>query len=125
MFGSATGAPARARTWQLVLFALWLAWVTNFMVRSALSPGLVGIRGDFSLSHSQGGLLASGFLAGYCSMLLPGGLLGDRVGRRRMVILASLGWTISALLIGLAPQLPGPAPPHGGAGRRDGHLQRQ
>jgi len=97
---------ARGGGWQLVLFALWLAWLTNFMVRSALSPGLIGIRADFGLSHGQGGLLASGFLVGYCAMLLPGGLLGDRVGRRRMVILASLGWTISALLIGLAPNYP-------------------
>jgi predicted MFS family arabinose efflux permease len=92
--------------WQRALFAIWLAWVSNFMVRSALAPGLVGIRADFQLSHGEGGLLATGFLAGYCATLLPGGLLGDRVGRRKMVILAALGWTIISLLIGLAPSYP-------------------
>lgn len=101
-----TRTVTRTSAWQLVLFALWLAWVSNFMVRSALSPSLVGIRADFGLSHGRGGLLATGFLAGYCAMLLPGGLLGDRFGRRRMVILASLGWTIASFSIGLAPSYP-------------------
>jgi len=104
--GRGKGEGERTGGWQLVLFALWLAWVSNFMVRSALSPSLVGIRADFGLSYAGGGLLATGFLAGYCAMLLPGGLLGDRVGRRTMVILSSSGWTIASFSIGLAPSYP-------------------
>jgi predicted MFS family arabinose efflux permease len=97
---------AGTQRWRLALFAIWLAWVSNFMVRSALAPGMVGIRADFRLSHGEGGLLATGFGVGYCAMMLPGGLLGDWLGRRPMVIFASLGWTALSLLIGLAPSYP-------------------
>lgn len=93
----------RGAPWQVVLLSIWLGWVTNFMVRSALAPGMVGIRQDFGLDHAEGGLLATGFLLGYAVMVLPGGLLGDRVGRRPMVLGASLGWAAGAVLIGLAP----------------------
>ncbi len=96
--------PSRRRiSWQAVLAALWFAWVSNFMVRSALAPALVRIRSEFQLDHAQAGLLATSFLAGYSLMLLPGGLLGDHVGRRGMVIVASFGWAAISLLIGLAP----------------------
>lgn len=77
------------------------------MVRSALAPGLVGIRDEFGLTYAQGGLLATGFLAGYSLTLLPAGLLGDRVGRRRMVLFASLGWTVASLAIGLTASVAG------------------
>jgi predicted MFS family arabinose efflux permease len=92
--------------WQLVLAALWLAWVTNLMVRSALAPSLVEIRSEFGLTHSQAGLLATSFLIGYTTMMLPGGIVGGWLGRRRMVIGTTLGWTLGALLIGLAPAFP-------------------
>lgn len=104
--GPVTSPPsviAPGAAWQTVLLAIWMAWVSNFMVRTALAPGLVGIRAEFGLSHAEGGLLATAFLCGYCVMLLPGGLLGDRFGRRRMVLIASFGWAAASLLIGLAP----------------------
>lgn len=92
-----------ARHWTAVLFALWLGQATNFMMRSGLAPALVSIRADLRLSYAEGGLLATGFLIGYLAAMLPGGLAGDQLGRRRIVIAAAVGWCLVTALIGLAP----------------------
>lgn len=50
--------------------------------------------------------MATSFLIGYTTMMLPGGIVGGWLGRRRMVIGTALGWTLGALFIGLAPAFP-------------------
>ena len=77
-------------------------WVTNYMVRSSLSPLLIPILQEFKLTYAQAGILATAFFYAYTFMQLPAGHLGDRLGRKVVLILCTSWWGLMSLLTGLA-----------------------
>jgi MFS family permease len=77
-------------------------WVTNYMVRSSLSPLLIPILQEFKLTYAQAGILATAFFYAYTFMQLPAGHLGDRLGRKVVLVLCTSWWGIMSLLTGLA-----------------------
>ena len=77
-------------------------WVTNYMVRSSLSPLLIPILQEFKLTYAQGGILATAFFYAYTFMQLPAGHLGDRLGRKVVLVLCTSWWGLMSLLTGLA-----------------------
>ena len=84
--------------WAIMIFG----WVTNYMVRSGLSPLLIPILQEFKLTYAQAGILATAFFYAYTFMQLPAGHLGDRLGRKIVLILCTSWWGIMSLLTGLA-----------------------
>ncbi|MDP2937336.1 MAG: MFS transporter [Dehalococcoidia bacterium] len=86
------------KIWLVMVFG----WVTNYMVRNGLSPVLIPIMDEFGLSHAEAGFLATAFFYSYTMMQLPAGNLGDRLGKKTIVVLAALGWAISSLVTGMA-----------------------
>src|SRR5213593_3583555 len=86
----------------LVWFLLIFAWATNFVIRIGFSALLPSIIAELQLSYARAGLLASAFFYAYVLMQLPAGLLGDRFGRRRILVLGLLGGALAAGLTGLA-----------------------
>jgi MFS family permease len=84
--------------WAIMIFG----WVTNYMVRSGLSPLLIPIIQEFKLSYAQAGILATAFFYAYTFMQLPAGHLGDRLGRKVVLVLSTSGWGLMSLLTGLA-----------------------
>jgi predicted MFS family arabinose efflux permease len=84
--------------WLLLIFA----WAANFVIRIGFSALLPSIMSELSLSYTRAGLLASAFFYAYVIMQIPSGLLGDRYGRRRILLLGLLGGALSAGLTGLA-----------------------
>ena len=85
-----------------VWLALILGWISNYMVRVALSPVLLPLMKEFSLSYAQAGLLASAVFYSYALMQFPAGYLGDRFGKKRILILCILGWGLSSLAMAAA-----------------------
>jgi MFS family permease len=81
------------QVWLVLIFG----WISNYLVRSALSPVLIPLMREFSLTYTQAGLLASAFFYAYALMQFPAGYLGDRLGKKRILILCSLGWGIASL----------------------------
>lgn len=81
-------------------------WITNYMVRMSLPPVLVPMMQEFQLSHSQAGLLATAFFYAYTMMQLPAGHLGDRLGRKSILIFATACTGIMSFLTSLAPSFP-------------------
>ena len=77
-------------------------WVTNYMVRSSLSPLLIPILEEFKLTYAQAGILATAFFYAYTFMQLPAGHLGDRLGRKVVLILCTSWWGLTSLFTGLA-----------------------
>src|SRR5258705_5486995 len=51
---------------------------------------------ELQLSYTRAGLLASAFFYAYVVMQIPSGLLGDRFGRRRILLLGLLGGSLAA-----------------------------
>ena len=86
----------------LVWLLLILAWASNFVIRIGFSALLPSIMGELQLSYTRTGLLASAFFYAYVIMQIPSGLLGDRFGRRRILLLGLLGGALAAGLTGLA-----------------------
>jgi MFS family permease len=89
------------RVWTLLI----VGWICNYVVRMALSPLLEPIMAEFGLTHAEGGFLFSVFFYGYVATQIPGGLLGDRLGRKRVLIGGVLIVAVAAGLTGLAPSL--------------------
>jgi MFS family permease len=93
-----TSVPPYVRVWLLLI----LAWASNFVIRIGFSALLPAIMGELQLSYTRAGLLASAFFYAYVIMQIPSGLLGDRFGRRRILLLGLLGGALAAGLTGLA-----------------------
>jgi sugar phosphate permease len=81
------------QVWLVLIFG----WISSYMVRVALSPVLIPLMKEFSLSFAQAGLLASAVFYSYALMQFPAGYLGDRFGKKRILILCILGWGLASL----------------------------
>src|SRR2546428_4632134 len=108
--------PSYVLVWLLLIFA----WAANFVVRIGFSALLPSIIGELHLSYTRAGLLASAFFYAYVIMQIPSGLLGDRFGRRRILVLGLLGGALSAGLSGPGRSVPPLFPPPGVAGALPG-----
>src|SRR3989442_15317834 len=104
--------PSYVLVWLLFIFA----WAANFVIRIGFSALLPSIIDELQLSYTRAGLLASAFFYAYVIMQIPSGLLGDRWGRRRILVLGLLGGALSAGLTGPAGSFVPPFPPPGGTG---------
>jgi ACS family D-galactonate transporter-like MFS transporter len=82
-------------------------WIGNYIVRMAFSPLLEAVMAEFGLTHAEGGLLFSVFFYGYLAMQVPAGLLGDRFGRKRVLVTGILLVAVAALWTGLSGSLLG------------------
>ena len=87
--------------WALVVFG----WICNYVVRMAFSPLLEPVMAEFGLSHAEGGLLFSVFFYGYIAMQVPAGFLGDRFGRKRVLVIGILLVAGAACVTGLSRTL--------------------
>jgi MFS family permease len=87
--------------WALLVFG----WIANYMVRMAFSPLLEPVRAEFALSHAEAGFLFSVFFYGYVAMQVPAGWLGDRFGRKRVLVSGILLVAVASVATGLARTL--------------------
>ena len=94
--------PSRAETYRLIA-GLSFGWVIVFGGMSALNPLLPFFRAEFQLSGSQTGLLTSFFTLPYLLMQIPGGLLADRFGAKRLLVVMLLFAGLNLTVLGLWP----------------------
>lgn len=85
-----------------ILAALFCAWLVSYIDRTAISLALVHIGQDLNLNATQLGLAISAFFVGYALMQIPGGLLADKFGSKRLIITAVIVWSVFTALSGLA-----------------------
>jgi MFS family permease len=90
--------PPYILVWALLVYA----WIANYLVRMALPPLLAPIMTELRLSFREAGVLASAFFYAYMAMQLPAGMMGDRLGRRRVVISGLLLGAVASVATGLA-----------------------
>src|SRR3990170_3450276 len=80
-------------------------WICNYLIRMALSSLLPPIIEEFGLSYTSAGFLSTGFFYAYMAMQLPAGVLGDRFGRKRLLLAGVLLGAVASALTGLATSL--------------------
>ena len=103
--------PLSPRETYRLIAGLAFGWVIVFGGISAINPLLPFVRAEFRLSGSEAGLLTSLFTLPYLLMQIPAGMLADRFGARRVLIvmltIAGLSLTASGLwplgLLAFAP----------------------
>jgi MFS family permease len=90
--------PSPSLVWGLLVYA----WVANYLIRMALSALLPLIMAELALSYTGAGFLASAFFYAYTVMQLPAGFLGDRLGRKRVLLGGIVLGAFASVLTGLA-----------------------
>ena len=89
-----------------VLAVLWLCWLFSFLDRMVITIALPFIGEDLNLNATSQGLLLSMFFAGYALFQIPGGMLSDKFGFRRVVSVAITWWSVFTSLTGLMFSFP-------------------
>jgi len=108
MLGTASqarlGAEGRAeRTYLQRLVALFCAgWAVIYVDRTILYPLLTVIASDFGLTGFQTGLISGTYFTLYVAAMLPAGLLAERLGLKRTLVLFSLVSAVGILGFGVA-----------------------
>lgn len=85
-----------------VLTILFVTWIVSSVDRMAMSVALPYISSEFLLTPIQSGLLLSTFFAGYSLSQIPGGLLADRFGVRKVATAAMIWWSAFTAVTGAA-----------------------
>lgn len=87
--------------WELVLL-LWLAFFFNQADRQIFNIVLPSLRDDLGLIDADMGLIASIFTLFYGLMVPIGGIMGDRINKKYILIISLLVWSTATLTTGLS-----------------------
>jgi len=80
-----------------IWFVMAFGWVSLYVVRMGIAPVLGMIMEEFHISYATAGSLFSAIFLSYTLMQVPSGYLGDRFGRRKILILCTLLWFFFSL----------------------------
>jgi predicted MFS family arabinose efflux permease len=94
--------PASARPYVVVWLVLVFAWTANFTIRVAFAALLPFVMRDLNLTYTRAGVLAAAFFYAYALGQLPAGVLGDRFGRRRVLVVGLAVGAVACALTGFA-----------------------
>jgi sugar phosphate permease len=92
--------PRVKRAQRAALTLLVIAGTLNYIDRATLSVANPLIRNELGLSLADMGLLLSAFLWAYAFFQLPGGVLVDRVGPRRLLAAGLTVWSLAQAAAG-------------------------
>lgn len=102
--GTDAGLAAVRRRTQWTLLAVMMLSVflatANFFIVNVATPA---IQSGLDAGFSGIQFVISGYSLAYAVALIIGGRLGDRIGRKRMLLIGVAGFTIASLACGLAP----------------------
>ncbi|MEK0100561.1 MFS transporter [Streptomyces sp. A475] len=100
-------SPARSRERldrgaRITVALLFGAWLIDYVDRLVINLALPSIGEEFDLSRAEQGLAVSAFVLAYAACQIPGGMLADRFGARRVTCWALLIWSAFTALTGFA-----------------------
>ena len=90
---------------RLVLGLLWIAFFTAYLDRTNVTIAGPALMQHFGFGPAIFGAVLAAFTGGYALMQIPGGMLADRFGAKRVLIAALLIWSLFTGLTGLATSL--------------------
>lgn len=88
-----------------ILAILFLGWVVSYLDRMVMAVAIPYIAQDFSLSPVEVGAVMSAFFFGYALFQIPGGMLADRFGPRRVMVAGISWWTVFTVITGFMHSL--------------------
>lgn len=87
-----------------LLLLLSLGWIFNYAHRMAIPPLIPIIKSELGITNAEAGLLMTALLLPYALVQVPAGYLGDRLGRKRLLVVSIVGYSLSSALIVFARQ---------------------
>jgi sugar phosphate permease len=90
-----------------VVVILFVTWIVSYMDRMVMSVAIPYIAKDFHLRPFAMGGVMSAFFAGYALCQIPGGLLADKFGARRLMVIALVWWSAFTAITGTVGSLAG------------------
>ncbi|MDD1767325.1 MAG: MFS transporter [Methanomassiliicoccales archaeon] len=106
------GTHGRLKPYHVVWIWLFFAWMVCYIDRSITGPVVswmidndVGFMHDAPMPHALGGIIGGMFFAGYMLTQFPAGYLGDRYGRKVMIVISTAWASVTTLMSGLARSL--------------------
>lgn len=96
--------PTRIR-WNLAILMFLISFIA-YMDRVNLSVATPVIMKEFSLTKMDMGLIQTAFFVGYSIMQVPGGIMAEYFGHRRITVLAVLWWSLFTALTAFGKGLP-------------------
>lgn len=93
-----TPLPKPVKVTVSVLFA---CWCVDYLDRMLITIALPHIGAEFDLSNTQKGLLVSSFFLTYTLFQIPGGMLADRFGGKKVAAFSMLTWSLFTALTAL------------------------
>ena len=87
---------------RVVLTLLWIEFFTAYLDRTNISVAGPTLMKSLAISPYLFGYVLAAFTAGYALMQVPGGMLADRFGVRRMLVIALVLWSVFTGLTALA-----------------------
>ncbi|MBP2625395.1 MAG: major facilitator superfamily 1 [Firmicutes bacterium] len=107
--GTNRTTPTEGFRWKVrysVLSILWMGWLFSFLDRMVIGIALPFIGKEFQIDAAAQGLILSTFFAGYALFQIPGGMLADKFGPRRVMAIAIAWWSIFTSITGLVASFP-------------------
>jgi MFS family permease len=90
----------------LVVAMLWVVFLLNYLDRQVIFSLFPLLRTDLRLWDYQLGLIPMAFLWLYAAVSPLGGFLGDRFGRKRVIIFSLVLWSLVSVAMGEARSFP-------------------
>ena len=87
------------------LSMVFMIWMISYLDRMVMFTAIPYIADEFQLSTGAMGAVMSAFFFGYALCQIPGGILSDRFGARKILTIGIVWWSIFTLITGLAPGL--------------------
>ena len=84
--------PSRVRWW--LAFMFFLIGLIAYMDRSNIAIIAKPMMEDLNMSKVQFGMLASVFSLGYALSQIPAGIIAERIGARKIVMIALIWWSV-------------------------------
>lgn len=84
---------------------VFFVWVLSYMDRMVMATAIPFIAKDFNLSTGQMGIVMSSFFAGYALCQIPGGILSDKFGPRKVMVSAIGIWSLFTAITGAVTSL--------------------
>ncbi|MFD2115062.1 MFS transporter [Paenibacillus yanchengensis] len=86
--------------WFKAVIVFFLGWIAIYATRAILNPVMDNIQNEFSLSASQLGMISSIFFIGYAGLNIPSGILGDKIGKKKVLVPGIILFGIFAAIAG-------------------------
>jgi ACS family glucarate transporter-like MFS transporter len=89
----------RWRVYSVVMLASFI----SYTFRANISTAAPVMMADLGLTEIQWGWVMAAFIASYSIFQLPGGILGDRFGPRRVIATIAVLWAVTNAMVAIVP----------------------